>query len=118
MTAKKTSSAKSSSDKLTVNDNLEALAAEIATDFDPYAFSFKGKRFVTLNPYDLDLGEVIDVDMNDVRGALKQFLGDQFDDFMDLKPSMKHGIALVQKAQEFYEARFGNPGESGGSQTS
>ena len=117
MTAKKNSTPKN--DKVQVKNDLDALANEVMPEADPYEFWFKGKRFITQNPYDLDFGEALDLDQNDMRGQLKQFLTEEgFEEFMALKPQMKHANALVVNAQEYYEQFYGNPGESDGSQTS
>lgn len=116
MTAKKNSTPKN--DKLQVNASLENLANEVSTDFEPYTFAFGGKRFVTLNPYDLDLDVTLNTDQNDIKGQLEQFLGDQFEDFMAQKPKMKHAVALIRDVEKYYGEHYGNPGESEGSQTS
>ena len=117
MTTKKNSSPKS--DKLQVKNDLDKLASETLPDAEPYEFWFKGKQFITQNPYDLDLGMAMDLDNADVGDQLKQFLGeDGFKEFMALKPQMKHANALVVNAEKYYEQFYGNPGESEGSQTS
>ena len=115
MTAKKTAP---KTDKVQVKNDLDKLASEVSTDHEPYEFWFKGTRFVTQNPYDLDLAESMKVSDTDIEGQLELFLGDDYDKFMELKPQMKHASALVQNANQYYEEAFGNPGESDGSQTS
>lgn len=117
MTAKKNSSPKS--DKLQVKNDLDKLADEVLPEAEPYEFWFKGKQFITQNPYELDLGAALNMDDNDVSDQLKQFLGDEgYEEFMALKPKMKHANALVVNAEKYYQQFYGNPGESEGSQTS
>ena len=114
-TAKKTAP---KSDKVQVTNDLDKLANETLPEAEPYEFWFKGKRFVTQNPYELDLGQAMTVGDQDVEAQLKQLLGDQYSDFMALKPMMKHANALVVNAEKYYQSIFGNPGESDGSQDS
>ncbi|MBD8019392.1 hypothetical protein [Brevibacterium gallinarum] len=113
MAAKKT-------DKPKTHAVLETLANEVAgDDLEQYSFSFGGKRFVCRNPFDADFDEMMSISEEDLEGQVKQLLGDeQYEAFMEKKPKLRHVAALATAAQQFYQDSFGNPGESGGSQTS
>ncbi|WP_309132635.1 hypothetical protein [Brevibacterium sp.] len=116
-TARKTSAPKS--DKLVVKNDLDKLANEVVKDHEPYEFWFKGRQFITQNPFDLDLSESLKIQREDTEGQLKQFLGeDGYAEFMELKPQTKHAAALVSNAEKYYQDIYGNPGESDGSPTS
>ena len=100
-------------------DNLSTLAAELDKDASPYQFTFNGTRFTCSNPFDEDPEDPNLPAEDDLVGNVKHMLGEeQYAKFREGKPKVRDYAMLLRRSQEYYAERYGNPGESSGSQTS
>lgn len=107
MAAKKTQPA--------IDFNLDKM--EIPEEAREYAFSFKGKRFVTVNPVEIPFEDLesawrIDDDLLSAKALINLLLADKAEDFWKLKPSIWQVLNIQKELDAPLRLIFGSPGES------
>jgi len=80
---------------------LEASSAEVS-------FRYGGKDFTVGNPSELPFELAEQLGTGDVHGALRTVLGDAYDDFMELKPSISDVMELVKWIGSLSAGSLGN----------
>lgn len=82
MASTNSSTRRSTTDKPTVNLNLDAIEREEIPE--PYRFSLAGKVWTGVDPLEIDWKVLADLDVNNLRGVMRTLLADKYDDFVKI----------------------------------